>query len=132
MVFLVHQQALLLLKLELLLPGSHFGLKNTLESSNAGSKGFTSTVNEIGESRNARLDNSSMSIRDLIVFIFVAEPLVILHPLEDERFDVLIRGALYRLEGDNQVDEITILLPHASEVLPVTLVLNPLKLRLEV
>lgn len=132
--FFDHQQALLLLlKLVFLLLGSHFSLKGALNRGDSGSKGLTSTVNEIRESRNARLDNSSMSFRDLvIVVILVSKPLVVLHPLQDERFDTFKGGFLNRLECENQVDQITILLPHTSEVLSVTLILNPLKLRLEV
>ena len=134
MAFFDHHQALLLLLLKLvfLLLSSHFSLKSALESGDCGSEGLTSTVYEISESRNARLDNSSMSVRDLVIVVLVTKPLVVGHPLQDERFDTFERGFLNRLECDNQVDQITILLPHASEVLSVTLVLNPLKLRLEV
>jgi len=57
---------------------------------------------------------------------------VVIEPLLDEGVDRLERGFVDRLERDDKVDQVTILLPDTSVVLPVTLVLDPFKLRLEV
>jgi len=128
-----HHQALLHLlegSLLLFLPFSgHFGFKSALDGSKTCTESLTGTVDESCKSRNARLDDSLMRLRD---FFVVAEPLMILHPLQDHRFGALERSFLDRLECPDEVDQVTILLPDASEVLAISLVLNPLKLCLEV
>ena len=105
------------------------GLESALDGSKTGAKSLTGTVNESSQSRNARLNDGLMRLSDFFIF---AEPLVVLHPLHNERLHVLVRGILNRLESDDEVDQIAVLLPDTSEVLAVSLVLDPLELRLEV
>jgi len=129
-----HQEALLHLLEDslflLLLPFDGLsGLESALNGSNAGTKSLTGAVNESCESRNARLNHGLMRLRD---FFILAEPRVVLHPLHNKRLHVLVRGILDRLEGDDEVDQIAVLLPDTSEVLAVSLVLDPLELGLEV
>ena len=105
------------------------GLESALDGSKTSAESLTGPVNESCESRNARLNHGLMRLRD---FFILAEPRVVLHPLHNERLHVLVRGILNRLERDDEVDQIAVLLPDTSEVLAVSLVLDPLELGLEV
>ena len=105
------------------------GLESALDGSKTGAESLTGPMNESCESRNARLNHGLMRLRD---FFILAEPRVVLHPLHNERLHILVGGIFDRLERDDEVDQIAVLLPDTSEVLAVSLVLDPLELGLEV